>query len=75
MASQKPPTDVRRQRQRDERAYLLAFIALLICIGGALIAWRYGIGAALLGIACALTVFSLAGLLWLLLILFERWTA
>ena len=75
MASQKPPTDLRRQRQRDERMYLLAFIVLLVCVGGALIAWRYGTGAAVLGIACALSILSVVGLLWLVLVLIERWLA
>ena len=68
-----PPTDDRGRRQREERQ-LLALVALaLILVGGGVIALIYGWTALLTALPC---LFSGAGailLLYLLLLLLEKW--
>lgn len=51
---------------------MAAFVVLLVVVGGGAIWWRYGAGAALTGLLCALSLFAIIGLLWAILILFER---
>lgn len=69
----RPPTDYRAQRRRDDRALLLAVIAVLLAVGGGLIFLIYGAGAFVTGVACLLFGVSLLALLWLVMTGIERW--
>ena len=75
--SRPSPTNSRAHRARTERNLLLGFFGLLFVVGGGLIWYLYGGGAAALGVACIALGAVLVGLLWLLMRglewLSERW--
>ncbi len=50
--SRPPSTNTRAHRARTDRNLLLGFFALLFIVGGGLIWYFYGAGAAALGVAC-----------------------
>jgi hypothetical protein len=60
-------------RRKTDRNLALAVVIFLVGVGGALIAFIYGGGAAALGIVCLLGGSGIFGLLWLILTLMERW--
>lgn len=66
------PSPPRKDHQHFEKQLVAAFVVLLVVVGGGAIWWRYGAGAALTGLLCALSLFAIIGLLWAILILFER---
>lgn len=66
------PSDPRRRHQQFEKQLLAAFVILLVLVGGSVLWWRYGTGAAVTGLLCALSLFAIIGVLWAILILFER---
>lgn len=66
------PTDPRRYRAETERNLLIAVVALLVIVGGGLIAIFYGAGAAFIGLWCIAGGIILLLTLYLLLKLFER---
>jgi apolipoprotein N-acyltransferase len=55
-------TDMRKHRSRTDRNLLVGFFALAFIVGGALIWWLYGSGAAALGILCVAGGAVLAGI-------------
>jgi hypothetical protein len=69
----RPPTDYRAGRRKEERNLAIAVVVALVGVGGALIGLIYGGGAAALGLICLLAGAGIFGLLWLILILIERW--
>lgn len=69
----RPPTDYRALRRKTDRNLGLAVVIFLVGVGGALIAFIYGGGAAALGVVCLLAGVGILGLLWLILTLMERW--
>ncbi len=70
---QRPPTDYRGIRRKTDRNLALAVVIFLVGVGGALIAFVYGGGAAALGLVCLLGGAGIFGLLWLILTLMGRW--
>lgn len=69
----RPPTDYRAMRRRNDRDLFLAVIGFLLIVGGGLIFLIYGSGALITGLACLLFGVGLLALLWLVLTLIERW--
>lgn len=53
---------MRKHRSRTDRNLLIGFFALALIVGGALIWWLYGTGAAALGILCIAGGGVLAGI-------------
>lgn len=73
MNEKRPPTDYRRERRKSDRNLALAVVIFLVGVGGTLIVLVYGGGAAILGVVCLAAGAGLFGLLWLILMLMERW--
>lgn len=63
-----PPANPRAHRTRTDRNLLLGFFALLFIVGGGLIWYFYGAGAAALGVACIALGAVLVGGLALLMV-------
>jgi protein-S-isoprenylcysteine O-methyltransferase Ste14 len=70
--SRNKPTDLRAQRQREQRRLFWAVVVFLVVIGTSVIALVYGPPAAALGLVCLLAGAGILGLLWLILRLIER---
>jgi hypothetical protein len=70
---QRPPTDRRRARKRQERQLLALAVGVLVIVGGALIALVYGPGALITALPCLLAGAAAILLLYLLFLLAERW--
>jgi hypothetical protein len=70
-------SNTRAHRARTDRNLLLGFFALLFIVGGGLIWYFYGAGAAALGVICIAAGAVLVGLLALLMLglewLSNRW--
>jgi hypothetical protein len=73
MPDDRPPTDYRAMRRRQDRTLLLLVMAVLVVVGTGLIGLIWGPGAALTGGLCLLGGAALIGGLWLLLRLVEKW--
>ncbi len=73
MSGARPPTDTRGDRRRLDRNLAWAVVIFLVGVGGALIALIYGRTAVFLGVTCLGAGAALFGLLWLILMLMERW--
>jgi hypothetical protein len=71
--SARPPTDVRRQRKQAERRLLILVVAVLVFVGGGLIALIYGPGALLTALPCLVGGAGAILSLYLLFALAERW--
>lgn len=69
----RPPTDLRRLRQRQERNLFLAVIVFLLVMGGGLIAWIYGVGALATALVCLSAGVALLVLLWIIVSLLGWW--
>lgn len=65
--SRTPSTNTRAHRARTDRNLLLGFFALLFIVGGGLIWYLYGAGAAALGVACMALGAVLVGVLALVM--------
>lgn len=72
--SAKMGTDRRKRRRQEQRRLLWIVIGFLVVAGAAAIALTYGVPAAALGLVCLLAGGALIFLLWLILVLMERWT-
>ena len=59
---EKHSTDMRRHRSNTDRNLLIGFFAVAFIIGGALIWYLYGAGAAALGVVCIAGGAVLAGI-------------
>ncbi len=73
----KPPRDLPSHRRQTERRLVLGFVLILLLVGGGLIAWDYGVGGLIGGLAsilgCGSFLLGLGGLLWFILTLAGRW--
>ncbi len=65
------PDDLRRYSQQTIRRLIAGGIILLFSVGGLLIYWIYGTGAALLGIVCIFIGLLPVGLILLILGIME----
>ena len=71
----KPIADWRAWRRREDRRLALTIILFLIVVGGIAIGVVYGWSLAATGVVCLAAGAAVFGLLWLILVLVERWTA
>lgn len=74
-AGNRPPVDLRRHRQVTERNLVIAGFAALLLVGGALVWWQYGLGAAATSWVCIAGGVVLFLLPLLFLKLAEIWLA
>lgn len=65
--------DLRAWQQREDRRLVLVIILFLVIVGGIAIGIVYGWGVAGTGALCLLAGAGIFGLLWLILVLVERW--
>lgn len=70
---QRLPTNPRQQAERQERSLLLAVIAFLLIVGGALIYALYGGGGLVTALACLLPGVGMLVLLWLVVSALGWW--
>ena len=73
MSQDRPPTNYRATRHRQERTLLFLVIFVLLVIGTGLIGLIWGVRSAVLGGLCLLSGAVLIGGLWLLLSLIQKW--
>ena len=67
------PTDARRARKRQERQLLALVMAVLVVVGGGLIALIQGPSALITALPCLLAGAGAILILYLLFLLVERW--
>ncbi|MBC7250005.1 MAG: hypothetical protein H5T62_06940 [Anaerolineae bacterium] len=72
-SDERPPTDYRRLRKQTERRLLFAALFLLVVVGGGLIGLIFGPGEMLAALPCLLSGAGLILVLFLLLVIIERW--
>ena len=65
--------DLRAFRRREDRLLALVIVLFLVIVGGIAIGLVYGWSIAAAGILCLLGGAGVFGLVWLLLVLTERW--
>jgi fatty acid desaturase len=65
--------DLRAWRRREDRRLILIIILFLVAVGGVVIGLVYGWGTALTSVLCLAIGAAILGLLWLILVLVERW--
>ena len=65
--------DPRRHMQQTQTRLFVVGLALLIVVGGGLVWLLYGDVAAASAVSCLLVAAVLAGLLWLILAVLEKW--
>jgi hypothetical protein len=70
----RPPTDYRGLRQRNELWLLLAAIVLLVVVGGVLIGLVFGFNQLLTALPCLLAGAGLIAGLYFLFVGLERWS-
>ncbi|MDH4209000.1 MAG: hypothetical protein OEV76_08995 [Anaerolineae bacterium] len=70
----RPPTDYRRTRQRNERSLLLVAIVVLVVVGGGLIGLVFGWSQVLTAVPCLFAGAGLLAGLYFLLVGMERWS-
>ncbi|HUS70361.1 MAG TPA: hypothetical protein VM075_06275 [Anaerolineae bacterium] len=70
----RPPTDYRRLRQRNELRLLITAIVVLVVVGGGLIGLIFGWGQLLTALPCLLAGAGLLAGLYLLFVGLERWS-
>jgi hypothetical protein len=68
-----PQFDTGRHQRETHARMIVGGALILLGVGGGLVWVLYGRSAAITAVVCLLTAFALFGLLWLLLILIERW--
>jgi magnesium-transporting ATPase (P-type) len=61
-------TDLRKYASQTTIRLIVGALILLFIVGGALIWWLYGPGAALIGFLCLLGALVPIGLIWLLMV-------
>ncbi|MEJ2558426.1 MAG: hypothetical protein P8186_19855 [Anaerolineae bacterium] len=72
-SNSRPPTDYRRHYRQTERRLAIAVVLFLLVVGTGLIAIIFGPAAGVTGFGCLLVGVGAIGLLWILLMLIERW--
>jgi hypothetical protein len=73
MKGKNPSFQPDRHRRQTQARLLLGGLLVLMVVGGGLVWLFFGSTAALTTVLCLLAPACLFGLLWLLLILVERW--
>ena len=68
-----PLTDLRRWQRREDRRLALVIILFLVLVGGVAIGIVYGWSNAAAGVLCLIGGAAVLGLVWLILVLVERW--
>jgi hypothetical protein len=69
----RPPTDYRGLRQRNELWLLIAAVVLLVVVGGGLIGVLFGFGQMLSALPCLLAGAGAIAILYLFFALLGRW--
>jgi hypothetical protein len=69
----RPLQDLRAFRRREDLRLVLVVMAFLVVVGGVAIGIVYGWSNAAAGALCLLGGAAVLGLVWLILILVERW--
>ena len=65
--------DLRAWRRREDRRLALVIMLFLVVVGGIVIGLVYDWDVALTGAVCLMAGAAIFGLLWLILLLVERW--
>jgi hypothetical protein len=69
----RPLIDLRAFRRREDRRLAFVIMAFLVVVGGLAIGVVYGWTTAGTGVICLVIGAGVFGLLWLILVLIERW--
>ena len=71
----RPLLDLRAWQRREDRRLIITIALFLVIVGGVTIGLIYGWGTALTGVLCLMGGAGLLGLLWLIMMLLERWVS
>jgi len=69
----RPLQDLRAFRRREDRRLILVIMLFLVIVGGVAIGIVYGWSNAAAGALCLVGGAAVLGLIWLILLLVERW--
>ena len=69
----RPLEDLRAFQRREDRRLVLVVMAFLVVVGGVAIGIVYGWSNAAAGVLCLIGGAAVLGLVWLILVLVERW--
>ena len=69
----RPLQDLRAFRRREDRRLILVIMLFLVVVGGVAIGIVYGWSNAAAGVLCLIGGAAVLGLVWLILLLVERW--
>ena len=69
----RPLEDLRAFQRREDRRLVLVVMAFLVIVGGVAIGIVYGWSNAAAGVLCLIGGAAVLGLVWLILLLVERW--
>ena len=72
-SKERPPTDYRGLRQRNELWLLAAAVVVLVVVGGGLIGLLFGFGRMLAALPCLLAGAGAIAILYLFFALIGRW--
>jgi hypothetical protein len=67
--------DLRAWQRREDRRLIITIALFLVIVGGVAIGLVYGWGMALTGVLCLMGGAGLLSLLWLIMMLLERWVS
>jgi len=70
----RPPTDYRRMRKRNELSLLITAIVVLVVVGGGLIGVIFGFSQLLTALPCLLAGAGLIAGLYFVFVVLERWS-
>jgi protein-S-isoprenylcysteine O-methyltransferase Ste14 len=70
----RPPTDYRRTRKRNELSLLIVAIVVLVVVGGGLIGVIFGLSQLLTAVPCLLAGAGLIAVLYFFFAIMERWS-
>jgi hypothetical protein len=71
----RPLLDLRAWQRREDRRLIITIALFLVIVGGVAIGLVYGWGMALTGVLCLMGGAGLLSLLWLIMMLLERWVS
>lgn len=71
---ERPPTDYRGLRKRNERWLLVAAIVVLVVVGGGLIGLIFGFSQLLTALPCLLAGAGIIAVLYGVFVVMERWS-